>query len=81
MKRTPPNCPKCGSTSIASIAYGLVDLDEQLQQRIDAGEIVLGGCVIEPDSKSWRCNDCRHRFSGSKSPLWPLHGNGQPPPE
>ncbi len=35
-------CPNCGSGNIAKIIWGLPDFTEELQKRIDAGEIVSG---------------------------------------
>jgi hypothetical protein len=30
----------------------------------DRGEIVLGGCVVERDSPTWRCRNCGHAWGG-----------------
>ena len=60
-------CPNCGSTNTAKIIWGLPDFTEELQKRIDAGELVLGGCI--PGRGDYECNECRMRFQTAK-PLW-----------
>ena len=62
-KTKPEVCPLCGSKKIATVIYGLVDIDEEIKKALDAGEIALGGCVRtffdEPD---WKCSDCGAKF-------------------
>ncbi|WP_405162943.1 hypothetical protein OG203_42890 [Nocardia sp. NBC_01499] len=51
-----PLCPKCGA-AMTPIMYGYpssISFD-----RAERGEIVLGGCVITPDSPDWACRTCR----------------------
>ena len=48
-------CPNCGSSNIAKIIWGLPDFTEELQKRIDAGEIVLGGCIPGKGFPASRC--------------------------
>jgi hypothetical protein len=31
----------------------------QLQQKIKEGKVVLGGCCIDGDNPSWKCQDCK----------------------
>lgn len=33
-------------------------MDEALQDKIERGLVVLGGCDISPDDPDWQCNDC-----------------------
>ncbi|MCC9604981.1 hypothetical protein LOC68_25260 [Blastopirellula sp. JC732] len=54
----PHVCPKCGSTRIADVLYGLPDFSDELQQDLDAGKIVLGGCCVTGDDPVWRCREC-----------------------
>jgi len=63
-KRKPLCCPKCGSKNIARYLFGLPDFDnKKLCAQVDAGKIVLGGCVIEQDvSPKYYCNDCDESF-------------------
>ncbi len=51
-------CNKCGSNNIALICYGLPEFSDDLQKKIDKGEIVLGGCCISDNDPQWRCNIC-----------------------
>lgn len=54
-------CPKCGSTSIAKILYGLIDsLDDELKKELAEGKVSLGGCCV--GSEKCICNECKHRF-------------------
>jgi hypothetical protein len=55
-------CPRCGSPSLARILYGLPAFTRRLEEDLDAGRVVLGGCVIgedPPDSELRRLRD-RH---------------------
>ncbi len=58
--QTKPNkCPDCGSIRIARIMYGLPDFsDEELKKAVQEGRVVLGGCIITPDSPEWKCKAC-----------------------
>lgn len=48
------NCPACGSRRIASITYGYPIFSEELEQKLEAGEITLGGCCISDDDPKLR---------------------------
>jgi hypothetical protein len=49
-------CPRCGSTRVAEIVYGLPSAE--LLEASRKGKIALGGCVIEPDIPTWLCRAC-----------------------
>lgn len=55
----PERCPRCGGKVLA-IAYGLPSLE--LIEAAEAGEIVLGGCCIDPDDPDLQCRTCGHRW-------------------
>lgn len=55
-------CPKCGSAKVAAIKYGLPAFDEELERELEAGRVVLGGCVITGDDPEWQCNECEHQW-------------------
>ena len=57
-----PQCPKCGSTKVVQIQYGLPRFTPELKEAVRRGEVVLGGCVISADSPKWACRDCGNRF-------------------
>ncbi len=57
-KRKPRKCPKCGSNKVATILFGLPVYSEKLQQDMDSGKIVLGGCCISAHDPTWQCVDC-----------------------
>jgi ribosomal protein L37AE/L43A len=61
--RKPNKCPDCGSIRIARIMYGLPDFSsEELKKDVEEGRIVLGGCIIAPDSPRWQCKGCGARM-------------------
>jgi len=62
-KVAPKECPVCGSNSIASILYGYPKFDA-IQDELDSGKIVLGGCAISFDGSdpSWQCIVCKSNF-------------------
>ena len=57
-------CPKCGSSKVAKILYGLPAFDDELEAKIDAGEVVLAGCCIPYGAPllSHECRDCGFQF-------------------
>ena len=52
-------CPKCGSTNIAKIVYGLPSLNAMMKQ---GDEVYIGGCVIPEPTPTKHCNDCGEDF-------------------
>lgn len=57
--RKPRKCLACGSKRIASILYGYPIFSEELGQKLEAGEIALGGCCISDGDPVWECADCK----------------------
>ncbi len=55
-------CPQCGSHGIAAILRGDPIWDAELERRIDAKEVVLGGCVFTGDDPEYHCNACGHEW-------------------
>jgi hypothetical protein len=53
-------CVQCGSQEVIPIVYGLPDAE--LLEQAEAGEVSLGGCVVEEDSPVWHCSDCGHEW-------------------
>ena len=54
-------CPKCGTSDISMIIYGLVNeiptKEEQKKKKFR-----LGGCTIHSDSTKWKCDDCFYKW-------------------
>mgnify|MGYP000855944048 CR=1 FL=1 len=63
----PSECPKCGSTRVAKIVYGLPVFSDQLNAAIKDGRKVLGGCCITGDDPAWKCLDCKTEIYREKS--------------
>ena len=55
---TMKKCPKCGGKHIAPILYGYPVFDEELEQKLDRQELVLGGCKITGCDPQFHCFDC-----------------------
>ena len=58
----PERCPECGSGRVARILYGLPHFSEELERKLEAGEVVLGGCMISDDDPTRQCAECGHRW-------------------
>lgn len=64
-KSHPTVCPKCGG-KVVPIVYGMPM--EELQEKADRGEVILGGCCIACDENGkqidpkWWCVDCDEKF-------------------
>jgi hypothetical protein len=70
MTSKPDRCPECGSEKVASILYGLPMFDEELERRLNAGEVVLGGCCVLGDDPLWQCMECRHSWGKREVGIW-----------
>lgn len=53
-------CPRCKQGLGMPIAYGMPVLD--MMESAELGEVVLGGCCIDPDSPTHRCKACGHEW-------------------
>jgi primosomal protein N' len=62
MSSKPHKCPNCGSERVASILYGLPMYTEELEKRLEAEEVIRGGCDITDDDPLWHCVECQHRW-------------------
>jgi hypothetical protein len=50
-------CPSCGSTEdMLPIVYGFPT--HETMERAKQGRVILGGCVVSPDSPKWHCQRC-----------------------
>ena len=58
-------CPNCGLNNIMNIEYG--NPDEAMIRRIEAGEILHGGCAIDGLMQNYYCLDCDTRFDLTSS--------------
>lgn len=60
-------CPNCSSRNTCQILYGLVSLDDKLNEDFDAGRVHLGGCEVSGEAPNRHCNDCEIDFD-TKAP-------------
>ncbi len=58
----PAQCPACGGGLVARIFRGMPAYDQKLLDDLDAGRIVLGGCVMTNDDPSWQCTQCGQKI-------------------
>jgi hypothetical protein len=61
-----PPCPACGSTDAVRIVYGFPNID--LGKAELRGELVLGGCVVGPESPVYECRRCQTPLPWGESP-------------
>ena len=57
----PEKCPKCGH-KVAEVLYGMPAFSDELQQALDNGDIILGGCCISENSHDFECTHCHKKF-------------------
>ena len=64
-------CPRCGSTNTARILYGMPVMSNELEEKLLAGKIHLGGCCIASEEVDGEnvctgparyCNACGKKF-------------------
>ena len=56
-------CPACGARDCARYEYGMPYYSQELAAQLDAGTVVLGGCIlIEGEIWDWHCNVCELDF-------------------
>ena len=56
-------CPECGSERIAEVIYGMPAYSAEFQAKLDAGEIILNGCLVDGPVLPYQCRDCGKRFA------------------
>jgi hypothetical protein len=65
--RAGPECPDCHSDDVVPILYGYPST--QAYEAAARGELLLGGCILEPTNPRWSCRSCGRRFnSGDVAP-------------
>ena len=60
--RKPRKCPNCGRAPVVSILYGEPSISDELFEKEQRGEVIFGGCVIEPGQPTWQCSKCGAEF-------------------
>lgn len=61
----PKECPNCHGSFIAKILWGKPHFTDKLKEDLNAGRVVLGGCMVSLDDAKWHCNDCNTDFGTS----------------
>jgi hypothetical protein len=64
--QVPSECPACHAPRVARIQYGLPVFTPELEQELDEGRTVLGGCCIFGNDPQWECLECHHRWGQIK---------------
>ena len=57
-------CPKCGNRNIAKYLWGMPAFTKQLEEDLEAGRVILGGCMITESDPKFHCNNCKKDFGG-----------------
>ena len=60
--RKPRKCPKCGHAPVGEILWGLPHMDSKLEELMDAGKIIIGGCCLSGDDPTWECSQCHQQI-------------------
>lgn len=55
-------CPSCKSINTAKILYGMPDFNDKLEESLESGRVVLGGCTIMDKPSIRHCNDCGENY-------------------
>ena len=37
-------------------------MDDKLQELMNAGKIIIGGCCLSPDDATWECSKCHQQI-------------------
>jgi hypothetical protein len=57
---SPAMCPRCGARQVVHIVYGYPTAE--LERRAEAGKVILGGCLRDPEERTRACLACHHRW-------------------
>ena len=47
---------------VAKILYGKPLSSKELEESMEKGEVILGGCCIGTDDPTWQCKECEQQF-------------------
>ena len=61
-KSKPRKCPNCGHSPVGKILWGMPRMDDKLQELMDAGKIIIGGCCLSVDDATWECSKCHQQI-------------------
>lgn len=53
-------CPKCGSSNVLDIMYGMPTME--VFEMYERGEIKLGGCCVTGEDPQYYCRDCENEW-------------------
>lgn len=62
-------CPRCGSKKTAKILYGMPVMSPELEEQLNRGDVVLGGCCITDCDPVYHCNKCKKDFGAPTAEL------------
>lgn len=57
-RKTEIKCPKCGSSRLAPILYGMPCMDDELKLQIENEEVFIGGCKLPVMGPEYHCFNC-----------------------
>ena len=60
--RKPRKCPKCGHAPLGEILWGMPHMDDKLEELMNAGKIIIGGCCLGGDDATWECSKCHQQI-------------------
>ena len=61
----PKECPKCESSDMKEIIYGLPA--EDFLKSDEAKKYYCAGCIVTKDDPAWHCDKCDHEWGKTKN--------------
>ena len=55
-------CPRCGSTQTAPILYGMPAFDDEMEAKLKAKQLYIGGCCVSGNDPQHHCFGCNLNF-------------------
>jgi hypothetical protein len=60
--RRPQKCYRCSNSVVGKILFGKPMFSDELELKIQKGEIVIGGCCLGTDDPVWQCKECGQMY-------------------
>ena len=61
-KSKPRKCPTCGHSPVGKILWGMPHMDSKLEELMDTGKVIIGGCCLGGDDPTWECSKCHQQI-------------------
>ena len=58
----PRKYSKSGHLPLCEILWGMPHMDSKLEELMNAGKIIIGGCCLSGDDPTWECSKCHQQI-------------------